>query len=97
MRKILNSPLANHFSPVMQSSLFVPCIFLHISEKKSGHAPTHQKNRSMILAFPNTNLSSLQEKNYVFRGLNKNREEIIGAGDGARTHDVQLGKLTFYR
>ena len=22
---------------------------------------------------------------------------IIGAGDGTRTHDVQLGKLTFYR
>lgn len=24
------------------------------------------------------------------------REKIHGAGDGNRTHDVQLGKLTFY-
>ena len=22
--------------------------------------------------------------------------EIVGAGDGNRTHDIQLGKLTFY-
>jgi hypothetical protein len=24
------------------------------------------------------------------------KQEIFGAGDGNRTHDIQLGKLTFY-
>jgi hypothetical protein len=40
MRKIFDSPLANHFSPVMQSSLFVP---LHLSSyfRKKKWARAH--------------------------------------------------------
>ena len=32
------------------------------------------------------------------KGVTENQQllNMIGAGDGTRTHDVQLGKLTFY-
>ncbi len=38
----------------------------------------------------------MKRENPMFRGNSTVLEFGIGAGDGDRTRDVQLGKLTFY-
>ncbi len=87
---------ATEFRSEVRSGKWAPALSL----KAQSHDAVYNICGVSRSKFPAVGVTSWNDRSTLrkyFQKKSLNFNALFGAGDGDRTHDIQLGKLTFYR